>query len=185
MNLLPASSTKLERALAQTMGRFSPPVIVNALWNQATCPASILPWLAQALSVDDWDPTWSVDRKRQAIIGAREIHRSKGTPLAIRRALAIVGQPDADLIERADSIRRNGTAHRNGWHRRKGLAGWATYRVILKRPVTIDQAQLIYRLLDSVKRNCIHLVALDFSRAALSRNGMANRDGQYTRGIIS
>lgn len=185
MNLLPPSSTKLERALSQAMVRLSPARLVPTLWNSDTCPESVLPWLAQALSVDDWDTTWSIDRKRQAIKESREIHRRKGTPLAIRRALSVVGQPDAELVERADCIRRNGTARHNGYHHRKGHAGWATYRVILKRPVTVDQAQLIYRLLDSVKRNCIHLSALDFSRAAIRRNGAARRNGQYARGVIA
>lgn len=183
-NLLPPSSTALERALAQTSGKFNPPEIVRSLWNADTCPEAILPWLAWAVSVDEWDHTWSIERKRNAIRAAREIHKRKGTPLAIRRALETVGQPDAEIIERANFIHHNGIAKRNGMHRRMGQAGWATYRIVLKRPVTLDQAQLIYRMLDNVKRNCIHLVALDFSQASLRHNGAAKRNGNYTRGII-
>lgn len=184
-SLLPPSSTPLERAIEQTQARFSPAAIVPTLWNAETCPTAILPYLAWALSVDEWDHGWSEEKKRAVILEARTIHQHKGTPSAIRRALTSIGQPDADIIERADCIRRNGTARHNGWHHRLGQAGWATYRIILHRPVTIDQAQQIKRLLAAVKRNCVHLVAIDFSRATLRRNGMAARTGTYTRGVVS
>lgn len=184
MNLLPSSSSKLERGLASVPDKFNPPDLLQTLWNPDTCPVSVLPWLAWALSVDEWDHTWSVERKREVIKASRLIHQHKGTTSAIRRALAAIGQPDAEIIERCDCIKHNGVALRDGKHRRGGPAKWATYRVILKRPITIDQAQLIYRTLDAVKRNCVHLVALDYSRAALRHNGIAIRDGSYTRGII-
>ena len=92
---------------------------------------------------------------------------------------------DAELIERADCIRRNGSARRDGRHRRFGQDGWATFRIILHRPVTIDQAQQIKRLLLSVGRNCVHLVALDFSRATLMYDGTARHSGAYTHGVVA
>ena len=184
-SLLPPSSTPLERAIEQTQARFAPARIVPALWNAADCPVSVLPYLAWALSVDEWDNGWSETKKRAVIEEARAIHLHKGTPSAIRRALASIGHPDAELIERADCIRRDGSARHNGLHRRKGQAGWATFRIILHRPVTIDQAQQIKRLLAAVKRNCVHLVAIDFSRATLRRNGTAARSGAYTRGVVA
>lgn len=183
--LLPPSSTPLERAVSRTMGRFNPDKIVPTLWNAATCPPEFLPYLAWAVSVDEWDHRWSIDKKRAVIAAAPEIHRRKGTPLAIRRALESMGQADADIIERADCIRHDGTARRNGWHRRLGQAGWATYRINLKRPVTVDQAIVIKRLLGAVTRNCVHLVAIDYSQAAIRRNGMAIRNGSYTRGVVA
>lgn len=183
--LLPPSSTPLERAISQTQGRFANPMLIPGLWNAATCPKSFLPYLAWAVSVDEWDHGWSVEKKREVIAAAQEIHRRKGTPLAIRRALSALGQPDAEVIERADCIKHNGIARRNGWHRRLGQDGWATYRIILKRPVTVDQAILIRRQLDAVKRNCIELVAIDYSQASLRRNGTASHDGSYTRGVVS
>lgn len=183
--LLPPSSTPLERALALLPTKFNPPQNIKTLWNADTCPEKMLPYLAWALSVDDWDATWSLERKRAAIREARFIHQHKGTLAAIKRALAVLGHQDAVVIERADCIHHNGAAIRNGWHRRRGQGGWATYRVILQRPITIDQADVIYRILDDVKRNCIHLTALDFSQAALRHNGIATRNGSYTRGIIT
>lgn len=184
--LLPPSSTPLERAVARLLGqRLAAPRIVPTLWDADTCPAALLPYLAWSLSVDEWGHGWSVEKKREVIKAAREIHQKKGTPLAIRRSLAAVGHPDAELIERADCIRHDGTARRNGLHRRRGLGGWPTFRVILKRPVTVDQAWMIKRLLDSTKRNCVELLAIDYSQAALRRNGVARRNGAYTRGVVN
>lgn len=182
--LLPKNATPLERALSQTNGRFTPAQIVPTLWNAATCPPAVLPFLAWALSVDEWDHGWSVEKKRAVILAARPIHKRKGTPHAIRVSLASVGQPDADIIERADCLRHNGEATRNGLRRRFGLPGWPTFRVILKRPVTVDQAWQIKRLLESTKRNCVVLLSVDFSQAALRRNGLHVRDGSYTRGLV-
>ena len=184
-SLLPPNTTPLERAIEQTQAVFDPAIKVPGLWNADTCPASALPYLAWALSVDEWDHTWSEDRKRAVIRESREIHQRKGTPSAIRRALAAMGQPDAEIIERADYIKHNGAARRNGQHRRLGHGGWATFRVVLKRAVTIDQAIQIRRVLDAVKRNCIELVAIDYSQAALRHNGQTKRNGLYTRGTVS
>lgn len=185
-SLLPPATTPLERAIEQTQAvRLDHAAIVPTLWNSATCPAALLPHLAWALSVDEWDNGWSVEKKRTVIAEARYIHQHKGTPSAVRRALASIGQPDADVIERADCIKRDGNRKHNGWHHRGGRAAWATYRIVLHRPVTIDQAQQIKRLLAAVQRNCVHLVAIDFGRAALRRNGVAPRTGIYTRGVVA
>lgn len=184
-SLLPPNVTTLERVVEKTQMRHSPPRIVPTLWNAATCPAKLLPHLAWASSIEDWDPQWSVEQKRAAIAASAEIHRHKGTPAAIKRALEVRGHPDAILVERADCIRHNGEATRNGYRRRGGQTQWATYRIILQRPITFDQAESITAMLATVKRNCCHLVALDYTRAALRHNGYAIRDGQYTRGIIN
>lgn len=184
-HLLPHNASPLERALSASIGRFDPPAVVPTLWNAAACPAAVLPHLAWSLSVDEWDAAWPEHIKRAAITEARAIHARKGTPSAIRRTLTIVGQGDADLIERADYLVRDGTALRDGLRRRMGPAGWATYRVVLKRPITLDQADQIQSMLAKSTRNCVHLVALDYSRAALRHNGTAFRDGSYVRGIIS
>lgn len=184
-HLLPANATPLERALSQSTGRFVPARLVAELWNAQTCPESALPYLAWALSVDQWDSTWPVQIKRDTISAARLLHQRKGTPWSIRHALAIMGHADAIVIERADYIRHDGQAKRNGWHTRRGQDGWATFRVVLQRPITIDQSVQLRALLDTMKRNCVHLVALDYSEAALRHNGMYVRDGSYTRGVIN
>lgn len=185
-DLLPPSSTPLERAIDRSAAaRFAAlPAVVASLWNAQTCPPAILPWLAWAMSVDEWNEQWGVDKKRAVIAESRLIHQQKGTVAAIRRALTAIGQPDAIIIERGDYVRRDASITRDGTHHREGSGGWATYRVVLSKPTTIVQAQQIKRLLAAVQRNCIVLTAIDYRKSANQRNGTIARNGVWTRGVV-
>ncbi|CAG2144408.1 hypothetical protein LMG31506_02999 [Cupriavidus yeoncheonensis] len=91
-DLLPPNATPQERALALAAARISDvPMRVRESWNPDSCPASILPWLAWAYSVDEWDVSWSDDQKRASIKRAVAVHRYKGTIGAVRDALAAIG----------------------------------------------------------------------------------------------
>ena len=88
-HLLPVTSTPFEMSLAASVRRISDvPVPLRLLWRPMECPASHLPWLAWALSVDTWDPTWSEQVQRQVIAQSIPLHRIKGTRRAIEMALA-------------------------------------------------------------------------------------------------
>jgi phage tail P2-like protein len=58
-NLLPPNATASEIALDDSTARLSVVVDIEKLWNVATCPVALLPWLAWALSVDEWKDDWS------------------------------------------------------------------------------------------------------------------------------
>lgn len=91
-DLLPPNATEAERALSETLARtLSVPTPVRDVWNPNTCPAAILPWLAWAFSVDNWDPTWTDAQKRQTIATAVAVHRYKGTIGAVREAITALG----------------------------------------------------------------------------------------------
>lgn len=91
-DLLPYNATDQERALANTIARISDvPVIVREVWNPDTAPASVLPWLAWAFSVDDWDTNWTDDQKRNVIKQSVYSQRIKGTIGAVTRQLAALG----------------------------------------------------------------------------------------------
>lgn len=91
-SLLPINATAQERALDLSAARLGTvPVPIKTLWDPQTCPAGILPWLAWALSVDDWSPEWTEQQKRGAIEASIEVHRRKGTIGALRRALSAIG----------------------------------------------------------------------------------------------
>lgn len=88
-SLLPPNATALERALASAGARVSDvPVDVTPLWDPATCPSDLLPWLAWALSIDRWSVAWSDAQRRDAIASAIERQRRKGTPQTMRATLA-------------------------------------------------------------------------------------------------
>ncbi|WP_374406517.1 phage tail protein I [Pelagerythrobacter sp.] len=88
MSLLPPNATRLERAVEQAgAGLADVPVPLRHLWNPATCPVTLLPWLAWGVSIDFWDPAWSEAEKRSAIAGAIELQRRKGTRASLRAVL--------------------------------------------------------------------------------------------------
>lgn len=98
-DLLPYNATDQERALANTIARISDvPVIVREVWNPDTAPASVLPWLAWAFSVDDWDTNWTTEQKRNVIKQAVYSQRIKGTIGAVTRQLAALGY-DIQIVE--------------------------------------------------------------------------------------
>ena len=55
--------------------------------NPDLAPVHILPWLAWALSVDDWSDSWSEQVRRNVIKASVEVHRKKGTIGALKKAL--------------------------------------------------------------------------------------------------
>ena len=61
--------------------------IIRAVNRPDICPISHLPWLAWALSVDNWNPHWSESVKRQVVANSLQVHKTKGTFGAVRRAL--------------------------------------------------------------------------------------------------
>lgn len=90
--LLPYNATDQERALEETTSRISDvSVIVREVWNPDTCPSNVLPWLAWAFSVDDWDTNWTDEQKRQVIKQSVYSQRIKGTIGAVTRQLAALG----------------------------------------------------------------------------------------------
>jgi len=182
--LLPPNATPLERRLTAS-GFAGAAGIVPTLWHPATCPARLLPWLAWAESVDDWNEEWSEERKRAVIAASRAVHRLKGTPAAIRQALAARGQEDAVIIERYDNWKFDGSSLYDGTRQYGGSLNWAVYKVILKRPITLDQAQALQQTIAGVTRNCCHLVGFDYQQAALRYNATARYDGSYTHGLIT
>ena len=87
-SLLPPNATSAERALEQAMRSGLDLSAVGTLWNPATCPADVLPFLAWGLAISHWDPDWSEEQKRAAIGQAIPFHQRKGTRDAVEEILA-------------------------------------------------------------------------------------------------
>jgi phage tail P2-like protein len=91
-SLLPINAASQERALEAASSRLADiPVPLRSLWDPATCPVPLLPWLAWALSIDTWSPGWPEPVKRARIARAIEIQRKKGTLAGIRAVVEIFG----------------------------------------------------------------------------------------------
>ena len=103
-HLLPPNATVLERALAKATSMPHTPEVLASLGDSQRCPVDLLPWLAWAMSVDEWQDDWPEARKRAAVRAAVELHRKKGTPWAVLRALAVHGFEDCEIIEYASFL---------------------------------------------------------------------------------
>lgn len=86
--ILPPNSSRFERAIEASMAAaLDIDFPLRHLWNPASCPADLLPWLAWGVSIDFWNPDWTEAEKRAAIAGAIEQQRRKGTRASLRAVL--------------------------------------------------------------------------------------------------
>lgn len=91
-SLLPPNSTPQEYALDSATARIGDvPVKARTLWNSQECPAELLPWLAWALSIDEWNSNWSDAQKRGTVAASYQVHSTKGTPAAVKTSLGALG----------------------------------------------------------------------------------------------
>lgn len=98
MTLLPPNSTQLERSLESATALALDTEVILKLWNPWTCPLHLLPQLAWALSVDEWNDGWDEATQRQIVANSVQIHRLKGTVGAVELAMNSLGH-DTKLIE--------------------------------------------------------------------------------------
>lgn len=87
-DLLPPNATDAERDISGAIERAATmPVPVRESWDADSCPRDMLPWLAWAFSVDEWDSSWTDFQKREVIKRSVSVHQYKGTVGAVREAL--------------------------------------------------------------------------------------------------
>lgn len=149
--------------------------------------ASVLPYLAEQFSLigDGWELASTETAQRKMIKAAVEIHQHKGTPWAVKQVFVLLGLGDVDIDEGRSGYRRDGTMRRDGFPMRgERPAHWAEYRVRCHRLLSVHQAALARKLLANIAPARCQLIEIDFSSAALIRNGFARRDGSYTRGTV-
>ncbi|WP_286999162.1 MULTISPECIES: phage tail protein I [Comamonas] len=113
------------------------PEEIRKLWNHRTCPLQLLPWLAWAWSVDEWDPAWTEGQQRAMVGASIKLHKKKGTVWAVRDALLRSGLESVRVIEKpADA------------------AHWSHFDVdvvIVDRPLTQAAIQRAHTLIEENK----------------------------------
>lgn len=101
-SLLPHNTTPLERAAEQSDALIERArAQLHTIWDAQRAPVQLLPWLAWAVGVDDWDTGWSEQQKRSAIDAAIPIRRKRGTVWAVRRTLEALGYTGVEILEHA------------------------------------------------------------------------------------
>lgn len=182
--MLPPNATPFELSMEGATARLSDvPVLVRNVWNAQTCPANLLPWLAWALRVTEWDSNWPEATQRAVIAASASLHRIKGTVASITNALAAAGYPGATVVEGAGAWNLDGSRNLDGTSYLGDSAKWAWYRVKLAQPIANSQVPQVKRILaDTAPARC-YLEALDFSAAAFILDGSVKLDGSYNLGL--
>lgn len=207
--LTPPNATPLEEALDDAAAaRTALPARISDIWSPELCPAPFLEFLAWTMSVDFWDVNWPEGTKRELIAAAYEVHRAKGTPASIRRFMEAVGYGVVAIIEGAQPfyydgsvlydgsetygqaldetypppLIYDGSATYDGSRVYGSYMHWATYRVVVDRPVSLAQADQIRALLARIAPARCHLVELRFTEAAFLYDGAVLYDGTYSYG---
>ncbi len=150
-DLLPPSATPQERALAETVARVSAvPTPARDMWDPDTCPIELLPWLAWAFSLDDWDVTWTEAQQRAAVKASYGVHRHKGTIGSVKDALQALGL-GVQVQE---------------WFNQIPAGNPYTYRLLLEvnqYGVSLAQLEKIQDVVDNAKNLRSHMTTLDMT----------------------
>lgn len=181
--LLPPNATAQERAMEGATARVGAvPAPLRELWDPDTCPEDKLAFLAWAFNVDEWDPAWTEADKRATIRQAVPVQARKGSVWSIRRVLANAGYGEAELQEGLFGRRHNGVFDYDGSQVYGSPDEWATYRAILERPITNQQAAQVRRLLEYTAPARCKLLEFVYTTASNIYNGAIFYDGSYNHG---
>jgi hypothetical protein len=148
---------------------------------------SVLPFLAEQFSLvgDGWELAATEAAQRALIKASIQIHQKKGTPWAIRQLFLLLGLGGVDIDEGRSGYVRDGSKRRDGFPVRGDRSlRWAEYRIRCYRLLTVEQATVARQMLANIAPARCFLFDIDFTAAALIRNGVARRDGSYTRGLV-
>lgn len=182
--LLPYNATNFELSLEGAASRITDvPVPIRTVWSATNCPSNLLPWLASALQVSEWDANWTDDVKRQVISNSAALHHIKGTVASIRTFFTSIGFGDITIDEGDSGKKYDGTFRYDGFMEYGDPAGWPYYRVRFKKLLSNAQAAEARLILAEIAPARCHLVSLDFTDAALIYNGTANYNGTYSYGV--
>ena len=153
------------------------------------CATKFLPYIAWENSIGDeegWRFAETDEVKRKIIKNYVEKHQAKGTPAVIRRLFKDLRLGEIEIIERAADLTWNGTANFDGKYLFGGQENdWAYYGIVIKRVVTVYQAELIKQILKEITPARCQLLYLDYRANALMWDGEINFDGNYTFGAIT
>jgi len=175
-SLLPPNASPLERALDSAIeARLDAvdPGPIRDLWDAAACPAALLPWLAWAWSVDDWDDAWPEAVKRLIVAGAIAVHRTKGTVGSIKRMVAAFGIPSSQITVDEQLHRGPGGS----------AYTWADYGITVDVPMSITTARAMQRVLKHVAPARSRLAYVR-ANVRIAHDGSIKHTGDYTHGYV-
>lgn len=156
-SILPPSSSSLEQRLDIAIDRLALiDIPISTLWNPWDCPAAALPYLAWALSVDQWSSDWSDDRKRLVISNSIELHKIKGTRRAIDLAISNI---DLSIVVKE-------------WFEHEPRLQRGTFTVDVfseNQPLSAELLDDVYKSIENVKRKSAHYDGISLNLKSRSK----------------
>lgn len=188
-SIIPSNNSHLQHALArfteEELASLDFRVITHSK-NADECDEKWLPFLAWERSIADaegWRFAETETAQRNLIRNYIEIHQGKGTPAVIRQLFRDLKLGEIDIIERVADLTWSGEVTFDGKHIFGGQGGdWAYYGVVLKRVITIQQAELLKNILNEIAPTRCKLLYLDFRDTALLWDGEIDFSGNFTFG---
>lgn len=153
--LLPSSASTFDRQLASMGDRLKAlPTELHHLWDPYRTPSDFLPFLAWAVSVDDWNTEWTESQKREVVANSKSIHERKGTIGAIEQAIQNLGYT-IDIIELQRTLGQS-YHHQIDANVNVGNLG-----------ITAELQDEVSRIIESNKRKSVHLRQLQLRAESL------------------
>jgi hypothetical protein len=140
------------------------------------CPASALPFLAWALSVDVW-PGGSTDQDKRTILKAAvATHHIKGTSKSIKDALKAAGYGQITIREGVDAWQLDGSVKLDGTRQFSKEGGWASWEVDVENSDPVPSDDLITLLIQTAPGRC-RLVSIGHAKVFSRLDGTWLLDG--------
>lgn len=183
-SVLPAHSGKIERALEKAFSLHIERYEIPDIWNPWTCPRKLLPFLADAVSVDFWDENWPDATKRSAIAESVAIHSRKGTLNSILRALKAMGYGDAEIRGGFQEPTFDSLCFGIGEVFSEPMQ-WYEYSVALNNPISTEMMDRIGAVLHAVTPARCRLVRVKADLINVTFDGMALDSGLPFDAVIN
>lgn len=149
-----------------------PQVLVDVT-DPDLCPASVLPFLAWAFSVDEW-PAGATEADKRVIIKASiPVHRRKGTLKSIKDILSAGGYGNVEVETGVGSWRLDGSVKLDGTTKLSQPDGWANWSVTIDNGDPVPSDSLIALLIQTAPARC-KLIYIGY------RNRFSRLDGTWT-----
>lgn len=182
--LLPNSSTTLERDLADTLLNELGDFDFTDIHSPDRCPKLLLGWLAWERHVEGYDESWPEDRKRDAIRNAPNVSMRKGSIASMRNAIRAAGLGEIEFITRGKRYKHNAKIKHNGKQRYGNITDmkWAEYSVAFKTLLTSTQLNLARKILEATTSARNQLISVQYDAPA-KHNRTIKHNGRYRYGV--
>lgn len=190
-SIIPSNNSPLQHVLAKLTEHELAELdwrVITRSHDPQECDPAFLPFLAWENSIADaegWRFAETEAAQRALIADYIAVHQGKGTPAVIRQLFEKLQLGEIDIVERVGDLSWDGAVNFDGRYIFNGdvLNGWAYYGIVLKRVITVEQAELIKQILNEITPARCQLLYLDYRNHALLWDGEIDFDGTYTFGV--